>query len=329
MQMQRNSLGQGIGRLIAIAVAAAMLLMTASAQALEKIRLGKSVPHPFTFTPAEIGTETGIWKKHGLEIEVFGYGGDAKMQQGLASNAIDMSLGSGPGMGFMAKGIPAKAVAAFADAPLSMGLIIGSKSPVKKLADLKGAKIGVSTNASLTYWLTRELSRRQGWGPDGIQTVPLGRLPGNIAAMKRGQVDGFVMSASVGYRLEKTGDAYVLLSFGDFIKDFHTHVVFATNKMIAERPDQIRAFLKAWIEVIEFMRKNKDGTLRISSKITKLPPDLASREYDAIMPMMTTDLKFDAPAVKTLLKSFVELGILPTEPDPKVLYTEEFIPASR
>ena len=48
-------------------------------------------------------------------------------------------------------------------------------------------------------------------------------------ALKRGQIDGVVLSASQGYGLEKTSDGRLLLEFGTYIKDFHTHVIFAST----------------------------------------------------------------------------------------------------
>ena len=52
-----------------------------------------------------------------LELTVTGFAGDAKEQQALVSDSIDFGLGSGAGMGFLAKGVPAKAVAASAFFP--------------------------------------------------------------------------------------------------------------------------------------------------------------------------------------------------------------------
>src|ERR1700730_6760158 len=85
-----------------------------AASAADNIRVGKAVPFAWTFTPIDVGIETGIFAKHGLELTVTGFAGDAKEQQALVSDSIDFGLGSGAGMGFLAKGVPAKAVAAMA-----------------------------------------------------------------------------------------------------------------------------------------------------------------------------------------------------------------------
>jgi NitT/TauT family transport system substrate-binding protein len=307
-----------------------LLLATAfhgasAAMAADVVRVGKSVVQPFAFAPIEIGMAQGIWAKHGLELEPTIFGGDAKLQQGMVAKAIDIGLGSGPAMGFLAKGVPAKAVAALANEPLSMGLVMGASSTIHTPQELKGARIGITTNGSLSYWLVRELSRRMGWGSEGIEPVALGAMSAGFAALKRGQVDGDIVSSAQGYGLEEKNEGRLLLKFGSYIKDFHTHVIFATDAMIADRPDQIRRFLAGWMDVIAFMAANKADTVRLAMTVTGLNETIESREYDDVMPMMSRDLRFHAKALEVIAESFPEMGITSEKPDMRALYTEEFL----
>jgi NitT/TauT family transport system substrate-binding protein len=312
-------------RIIAGLLLASSLLGLSAAAAGDRIRVGKSVVQPFAFAPLEIGTAEGIWAKHGLETEVVIFAGDAKLQQGLVTNAVDFGLGSGPAMGFVAKGVPAKAVAAIANEPLSMGLVIGPASNIRTPQELKGAKIGVTTNGSLSFWLVRELSRQMGWGSEGIATVALGAIGPQFAALKVGQIDGLIVSSAQGYGLEAKNEGRVLLRFGSYIKEFHTHVIFATNDMIEHKPDQIRRFLAGWKDVIAFMAANKDETVRIARQVTGLDEAIERREYDDVMPMMSRDLRFNARALDVIGDSFPEMGIASAKPDMRTLYTEEFL----
>jgi ABC-type nitrate/sulfonate/bicarbonate transport system substrate-binding protein len=314
---------QAIAGFLLAAVAA---WVPVAAVAADKVRVGKSVTQPFAFAPIDIGIEKGIWAKHGLVLDVSIFAGDAKLQQAFVADSVDFGLGSGPAMGFLAKGVPAKAVGALANQPLSMGLIVGAASAIKKPDNLKGAKIGITTNGSLTYWLARELSRQMGWGSEGIETVALGAISAQFAALKRGQVDGFIMSSSQGYALEKQNEGRLLLEFGTYIKDFHTHVIFATTNMIQNKPDEVRRFLAGWIDVVAFMAANKEETVRIARKVTGLDEDIERREYDAVMPMMSRDLRFHQKALDVIGDSFPEMEIMPKKPDMTTLYTEEFLP---
>jgi len=303
---------------------ASALFFGPSADAAETLRVGKAVPEAFSFVPLDIGMRKGLFANNGLEIESIVFTGDARMQQAMASDSLDVALGSGPAMAFIVKGAPIKAVAAMAGPPLLLAIVVRPDGP-KTAAELKGKKISVSTAGSLTYWLVSETSRRQGWGPKGIEIAPMGALPGQIAAMKRGDIDGAIMDIGNAFELEKRGEGRILVRFTD-IKDFHIHVIFATDKLIASRPQAVRGFLRGWFETIAFMRKNKPETVAIASDVTHKEVEINSRVYDELMPMFSDDGKFNASALATLAKSYVELQLLPQEPDMKALYTEAFLP---
>src|ERR1700730_14152048 len=231
---------------------------------------------------------------------------------------------SGPAMAFIVKGSPVKAVAAMAGPPLLMTIVVRPDG-AKTVAELKGRKISVSTAGSLTYWLVSETSRRQGWGPKGIEIAPMGAMPGQIAAMKRGDIDGAIMDVGNAFELEKKGEGRILVSFTD-ITDFHIHVIFATDKLIAEHPRLVRAFLRGWFETIAVMRRNKAATVAIAAEVTSKDEDVTACVYDVIMPMFSDTGKFNPDALATLAKSYGELQLLPAEPEMAKLYTEEFLP---
>ena len=299
-------------------------LLVARASAAETLRVGKAVPEAFSFVPLDIGMRKGLFANNGLEIESIAFTGDARMQQAMVSDSLDVALGSGPAMAFIVKGAPIKGIAAMAGPPLLLAIVVRPDGP-KSAAELRGKKISVSTAGSLTYWLVSETSRQQGWGPKGIEIAPMGAMPGQIAAMKRGDIDGAIMDIGNAFELEKRGEGRILVRFTD-IKDFHIHVIFATNKLIAEGPQAVRGFLRGWFETIAFMRQNKAETVAIASEVTHKDAEINSRVYDELMPMFSNDGRFDPRALATLAKSYLELQLLPQEPDMTALYTEAFLP---
>jgi NitT/TauT family transport system substrate-binding protein len=312
-----------IATLLAAALAGA--LIATPAQAAPPLRVAKAVPEAFSFTPLDIGIRKGFFAKNSVEVEASAFVGDAKLQQAMTANSIDMGIGSGPGMAFIVKGSTVKAVAAMAGPPLLLAIVVRPDG-AKSVAELKAKKISVSTAGSLTYWLVSETSRRQGWGPQGIDIAPMGAMSGQVAALKRGDIDGIVMDLSTAFDLENRGDGRILVRFGD-LQDFIVHVIYATDALIATRPDAIRGFLKGWFETIAFMRKNKAETVAIAKDAIGKDADIVGRTYDEVMPMFSDDGRFKASALKVLAKSFVELNTLPAEPDMSKLYTEAFLPA--
>jgi ABC-type nitrate/sulfonate/bicarbonate transport system substrate-binding protein len=303
------------------------LLMAAPAGAADKLRVGKAVPEAFSFVPLDVGMRKGLFQKYGVEAESIAFAGDARMQQAMASDGIDLALGSGPAMAFIVKGSPIKAIAAMAGPPLLLTLIVRNDDTVRSVADLKGKPVSVSTVGSLTHWLVSETSRQQGWGPEGIVVTPMGATQPQIAALKRREIDGMVTDMSTALTLERSGDVRILTRFGQLVKDFHIHVIFATNKVIAEKPEALRGFLKGWFETIAFMRHNKAETVDIAKDVIGKDADITAHTYDELMPMFSDDGKFNPKALAVLAKSYVELKVLPEEPDPKLLYNDAFLPA--
>ena len=307
----------------AIIVAAAVGLL-GRAHADDTLRVGKAVPEAFSFTPLDVGTQMGFFKKYGLDIQSIAFAGDAKLQQAMASDSIDIGIGSGPAMAFIVKGAPVKAIAAMAGPPLLLAIVVRPDGP-KTVADLKGKKVSVSTAGSLTYFLVSETSRRQGWGPNGIDIEPMGAMPGQIAALKRGDIDGIIMDLGNAFELERKGEGRILVRFTD-IKEFIIHVIYATDKDIAGRPDDLRKFLKGWFDTIAYMRAHKAETVKIAGPVMDKDAEITGRTYDEVMPMFSNDGQFLPGALAVLSRSWIELAILKEPPDLKTLYTEEFLP---
>ena len=300
--------------------------IAAPAGAAEKLRVGKAVAFAWTFTPIEVGIQTGIFAKQGVELEVSAFGGDAKMQQALTADSIDIGIGSGPGMAFMAKGVPAKAVAAMAGVPRNMAVMVKYDLPIKTVDDLKGKKLGCTTVGSLTHWIGDRINQVKGWGKDGITMVPVGGMQPARAVIKTGQIDGYIGALEVGYALEDAKEWRVITTATPFVENFITHVFFVRENVIKERPQAVRAFLKGWFNTIAFMKKNKAKAVEITSKVVKLKPEVVSRAYDEQIGIFSTDGTFDPKAIAMLKKSFIEMRLLKEIPDDKVLFTTQFLP---
>jgi NitT/TauT family transport system substrate-binding protein len=301
-------------------------LWMAPASAAEKLRVGKAVAFAWTFTPLDVGIQTGIFAKHGLEIEASAFNGDARLQQGLASDSIDVGIGSGPGMAFMVKGVPAKAVGAMAGIPRNMAVMVGYDSTIKTVDDLKGKKLGVTTAGSLTEWIGKRIGTHKGWGPAGITTVPIGGMPPARAAIKTNQIDGYITSLEIGISLEEAKEWRVITSAAPFVDHFITHVFFVRDDVIAKRPQAVKAFLQGWQDTIAFMKNNKAKTVEITSKVIDVTPSVIERVYDEQIGIFSEDLTFDPKAMTVLKQSFIEMGLLKEIPDDKAMLTTQFLP---
>ncbi len=313
-------------RLGIVAALAGLLLAGPGAVAQELLRVGKAGREAFSFVPVDVGDQMGFFKKRGLALEISSFAGDARLQQAMAADAIDISLASGPGMAFIVKGAPVKAIAAFAGPPLLFALVVPDRSALKSAADLNGRTIGVSGVGSVTQWLVNQLAVKQGWGLGAIKVVGIGENAARVAAVKAGSIDGGVVDIASALNYVKSGEGRILARFGDAVGDFHVHVMFGTEKAIASRPKSLTAFIDGWFETIAFMRSNKQKSVEIAAEVMGVDLDLASAIHDELMPMFSSDGKFNKRALDVLAKSFVELKTLPSEPDMSRLYTEALLP---
>src|SRR5215471_19137053 len=311
-------------RIFLTLLAAAVLANTAASA--DTLRVGKAGREAFSFVPVDIGVRTGVFKRHNLANEIANFGGDAKLQQAMAADGIDVALGSGPGLAFIVKGSPVKGIAAMAGPPLLFALVVRNDDTVKTVDDLKGRKIGISTVGSVTSWIISEVSRQRGWGFDGIAQVPIGENAARVAAVRSKALDGCIVDLASALNYVQRGEGRILLRFGDLVKDFHIHVIFATDKIIAERPQALRVFLAGWFETIRLMRRDKAKSVEIASEVMGTDAQTAAQIYDDLMPMFSETGRFDPKALAVLRRSFVEMKTLPEAPDMSKLYTEAFLP---
>ena len=292
----------------------------------ETLRVGKAIGGVFDFVPLDIGIAKGFFAAHGIKVEPSDFGGSAKLQQALGSDSLDIGLGSGPELVFVAKGNSDLGVAVMMGPPDSQVIAAPADGPLHGAGDLKGKSVGVSTVASLTDWLVKEFARQQGWGPDGIKTVALGSTAGRVSGMRSGNVDASVMDIATASGLGQQKVARIIVNLGKTAPDFITHAAFASKKLIAERPDAIRRFLLGWFDTIKWMKANKDETVKLAAAAMHRDPAIIAATYDHLMPTFSLTGKFEGKAIAVLARSFVEMKMLPQAPEMAKLYTEAFLP---
>ncbi|HEX3974020.1 MAG TPA: ABC transporter substrate-binding protein [Stellaceae bacterium] len=310
-----------------IGIACCMAAAPAPASAETMLTVGKSAPTADALIPVNIGDELGIFKKHGLDLKIIDFGGGSKMAQALAAGSIDIADGAGTEMALVAKGVPMLGVCESAGPAPYLGVGVPWDSPAKKLEDLKGKIIGVSSPGSFSEWLGHQLAQRYGWGPNGVTTVALGNGVATVAAaFKTHQADADIINTAILLTLEETKDGRLLAPVSSYEGNVASGVVYAANALIAKNPDAIRAFDAAWIETTDYMRAHKPETVKITTGITHFDEKVMSREYDLTIAMHTKDCRFDAESLATLKQSFYDLKVLQGEVDMTKLYTEAYVP---
>jgi NitT/TauT family transport system substrate-binding protein len=292
----------------------------------DSLRVGKAVFSSFPFAALDVGADAGIWKSLNLDVDGIAFKGDAQVQEGLTGGSIDIGLGSGPAMAYRSKGVPAIAVAVMAGRPQDMALVVAKGSDIKTLAGLKGKRIGVTTAGSLTDWLARQVSANQGWGSDGVVILPLGAMETRVSALGTGQIAASVHDLTEAYEIERIGKGTILTLFGDIVKDFDTHVIFAHDNLIAQRPQVLQRFLKGWFTTVAYMRTHKETSIKTIARVMHVDESVVAKSYPADMQMMSNDGAFTQAALDEVRKSVSDLGMYDQPLDPKNMYTTRFVP---
>jgi ABC-type nitrate/sulfonate/bicarbonate transport system substrate-binding protein len=304
----------------------ALFAGTGSAMALDIVHAGKAEGLGWTFLPVDVGIQQGFFAKEGMSVDVTNFGGDQKMQIGMASGSIDFGLGGGPAMAFVVKGAPVIAVASYTGAPSNIAIFVGPDSPIKSVADLKGKTIGSGPANTLTGWLVQRVSASQGWGPDGIKIANLGGFEPSYAALKTHQLDAMMGSAEESLLLQERGAGRILTTMQHYAPVFITHVVFARRQIVADNPGLVRRFLKGFFASIAFMKTHKAETSAIAESVLHETPSVANQVYDNEIGSLETTGSFDPKAVAVIKQSFMDMGVLKTKPRDNEMFTTAFVP---
>ena len=307
--------------------ALALVALATPGRAVDTVRAGKASATAIAMMPLEVGLKEGIYAKHGVALKLVDFEGGGKMHQGMAAGSIDIGVGAGPEMAFVAKGSPELAIANVAGPPLFIGIMVPADSPIRSVDQLKGKKIGVSSQNSMTYWMALELARHKGWGPDGVTPVAIGgSFAAIIASFRTHQIDAEVSSTANAFELELKQEGRLLIPVSDYLGNMGADMIFASRRFIDSNPDVIRRFLVGWFETVDFMRHHHAEAIKIIAGVTGLDPEVQRREFEQSMPMFNEDGKFDKESLDNLERSFTTLKLLDHPPEMAKLYTEAFLP---
>jgi NitT/TauT family transport system substrate-binding protein len=321
--LSRRSALQAIGT-----AAAAATLRPRRATAAGSLRVAKSLPDLFAYTPIDVGLAIGAYQRAGVELEVISFSGSSTMHRAMVAGTLDIALGGGVTMVNIAKGEPALGIAQTVGPPVELGIMTYWDSDIRTLDDLKGKTVGIATKGSPTEWMLLELCRLKGWPLDAIRTAAIGGSVAYIAGLRARTVDAVCGDIALAFRLEPEKQVRLVAPCSEYVSSFIMHTNYASLPVIKSKPEEIRAFNKGWFEAVAFMKANRAETLRITNPVTTLPPGAAERNYDLVMPHFSDTGRFDPKGLATLARSFVQLGSIAKEPDMSKLYTEEFLPAA-
>ncbi len=186
----------------------------------------------------------GFYRKHGLEVTIRMGGPGTNSEQLVAAGVTDLQLSSGSfgALNMVQQDVPVVAVAAYFQKDPQV-LIAHPGAGNDSLAAMKGKPIMVSAGARSGYWLF--LKARFGFSDSQIRPYNFSMAP--FLADKGAIQQGFVSSEP--YQIERaSGETPVVHLLADSGFGNYSTVILATRKLVAQKPEVVRAFIEASTE---------------------------------------------------------------------------------
>jgi len=213
----------------------------------------------------------GYFRDQGLENQTIVIPGSTAIAA-LVSGNVDYSGAGGTGMRAALRGAPIKAVM-FQTEKVTWYLL--AAADIQKISDLKGKRVAVGTVGDTQDALITMLVEREGVSGRDISrgAMPSRNTTNTILSLKTGAFSAAVVNADESLLGEKEG-LRTLAFVGDlFPYPFQGFV--ATDKMIAERPSDIKRWLRPMVRALIFIRERPEEAADIAMK--KIPMGNMSR----------------------------------------------------
>src|ERR1043165_1525755 len=268
-----------------LAIAALLALLAHPALAADTLKLAIGQRGLWDSSFAEIGTQAGIFAKHGLDLQVFYTSGGGETQQAVISGSAD--IGVSPGtlgvLGAFAKGAPIRIIAGEATGTAEY-YFVRADSPVQK--DFKGVRpemtLAYSTAGSGTHITALRFMKDYGFQAKLIAT---GNVPATFTAVMTGQVDIGFSTPPFGLDALAEGRARLIALANDLpsVRNQTVRLIIANAADLARRREVYDRFIKAYREAIDWMYAN-DAAIEAFAKYAAISPATARTVRDRFYP---------------------------------------------
>lgn len=213
----------------------------------------------------------GFFRDQGLENETIVIPGSTAIAA-LVSGNVDYSGAGGTGMRAALRGAPIKAVM-FQTEKVTWYLLAAAN--IQKISDLRGKRVAVGTIGDTQDSLITMLVEREGMTSRDITRVamPSRNTTNTILSLKTGAFSAAVVNADESLLGEREG-LRTLAFVGDLFP-FPFQGFMATDKLIAEKPNEVKKWLRAMARSLMFIRERPEEAADIALK--KLPMGNMSR----------------------------------------------------
>jgi NitT/TauT family transport system substrate-binding protein len=232
-----------------------------------------------------LGQQVGIYKKHGVVVEMTGSQGAGETVQAVISGSAD--LGGGVGVAgalrAMAKGAPIRILLPAFTGTTDLYWYVKADSPLKSLKDTTASTtIAYSTNGSSSNNIVRAFVEEL--GAKGKPT-PTGGPPGTMTAVMSGQVDVGWAAPPFGLKEVKEGKIRIIARGSDVpsLKGQTVRSIIVNTNSLKTKHDAIMKFVDAYREAVDWMYSDPKAMEMYAAKM-KIPVDIVKQSAQDFQP---------------------------------------------
>lgn len=263
-----------------------LLFGTQPSTAIDEVKVHTSGSTSANVLIYKIAQERGFYKEEKLNVLTIAATSSAGIQ-GLVGGSFEFSQILGQTSAAILHGAPLKNVMVFDTRPLFW--FFGGKR-VKRIQDLKGGKlVGVSSLGANTDQMTREVLAINGIDPRKdvvIQGTGTGAI--RLAALLGGSLDAAITNPTESIMARKQG-LNELFFYGDYDLNIVSGGVAVTERMLKEKPELVRRFLRATVRALLWFRANEKDAIARMAEGFKISRDDALGIYQATLKSYTQD----------------------------------------
>jgi len=235
--------------------------------------------------------EEGLFKKNGLDVELLHISSSSRGIQAILAGEIAFSYMDGANQ--VQANLKGANIAFVAGATNRQVFSLMAKPEIKRIADLRGKKIGITRIGSSTHTSALFALNTAGLKQSDYQILPLVEVPNILTALLAGQVDAGVVSPPTNSRARKAG-LNELMNLAKEGPEFVSVAVGTSRSYIKGNEDIVRRVVRSYAEGVQFFKNNKAAAQRMMQKYLRVKEqDILDdaynqfREYLAYPPYVT------------------------------------------
>src|SRR5262249_40229536 len=231
---------------------------------------------------AELGQRGGIFKRHGLDLEILYVQAGPESIQAVIGGSMDIATAAGvsAAVGTFAKGAPIRLIGSEMIGAPDLYWYVPAASPIKRVEDFNGKTVAYSLTGSSSHAGLLALIAQNKLTAKPTST---GNIAATITQTMSGQVDVGFGAAPFGLDLVEDGKIRIIAT-GNDVAPLRTRTVRVNVTNVAtlqNRRDALVRFNQAYQETVDWMYSSP-AALKHYGEYSSLPERIVLRVRDLI-----------------------------------------------